>query len=134
MSTNCVKNISPPELNILLVPTFLQGMNNAQICAFIKSCNKKSNLFKNQVINFFHKMKLAKQYTVERKCYCPTKIEWTVSSSPLIISQKSMTKYIDFASFNNKEFSFILRKVIEFVKNNKICKQMIQDGKEGCCK
>jgi len=131
---NCQKNICPSELNLLLVPTFLQGMSNAQICAFIEACIKKSKLFKQQVLNFYNKMSLAKKYTVERKCYCPTKVEWAVSNPPLIISQLSLYNYYNFVACNNTGFAFILRKVMNTVQKNKNCRQMIQDGKQCCCK
>ena len=134
MPDNCNKNICPSELNILLVPTCLQGMSNAQICAFIGACTKKSTLFKQQVLKFFQKMNLAKQYTAERKCYCPTKVEWAVSNPPLVISQLSLCNYFNFAACNNTGFALILRKVMEAVKKNKRCRQMIQDGKDCCCK
>jgi hypothetical protein len=132
----CEKNICSYELNILLVPTFLQGMSKAQICAFIDACTSKSNIFKSQVINFYQKMSLSKQYTAERKCYCPTKVEWSVSNSPLIIQQFALCSYYNFATTGseNTGFTFILRKVLENIKKTNFCRQMIQDGKECCDK
>jgi len=130
----CQKNICSSELNLLLVPTFLQGMNNAQICAFIGACTKKSKCFKQQVLTFRQKMGLAKKYTAERKCYCATKVEWAVSNPPLIISQLALCNYYDFVACSNTGFAFILRKVGESVQRAKVCRQMIQDGKQCCCK
>ena len=130
---SCHKNICPSELNLLLVPVFLQGMSNAQICAFIDACTKKSRIFKNQVLNFYGRMGLAKKYTAERKCYCPTKVKWAVSNPPLIISQSSLCNYYDFAACDNTGFAFILRKVISSVQKSRICRQMVQDGKQCCC-
>ena len=133
MQNNCNMNFSPSELNILLVPTFLHGMSNAEMGAFIDSCTNQSKLFTQQVLHFFQKMRLAKQYTVERKCYCPTKVEWVVSKPSFVISQSSLANYFNFASNHNTGFAFILLKVLDHVKKEKICRQMIQDGKE-CCK
>ena len=134
MSNHCNINFCTSELNMLLVPTFLHGMSNSEISAFIEACTKKSKLFTQQVLHFFQKMKLAKQYTVERKCYCATHVEWKVPNPPLVISQSSLSNYFDFATCNhNTGFAFILRKVMENVKKNKRCRQMIQDGKDCCC-
>jgi hypothetical protein len=132
----CKQNICPHELNILLVPTFLQGMSKAHICAYIDACTSKSNIFKSQVVNFYQKMGLSKQYTAERKCYCPTKVEWSVSNPPLIIQQMALCSYYNFATTGgeNTGFAYILRKVLENIKKTNICKQMIQDGKECCNK
>lgn len=126
-------NKCPYELNKLLVPIFLESKNHKEICSYIEKDCKETKIFIAQVLRFLYKLRLAKQYTADRKCFCPTKIEWKVSSSPLIISQKLMSKYFDFVFCNNTYFAFIFRKVLEIVYRNKICKQMIQDGKE-CCK
>ena len=131
----CKQNVCSYELNILLVPTFLQGMSKSQICAFIEACTKKSKIFKSQVISFYQKMSLSKQYTTERKCYCPTKVEWSVSNPPLIILQNALCSYYNFATSNeNTGFVFILRKVLENIKKTNLCRQMINDGKECCNK
>jgi hypothetical protein len=132
----CKQNICPHELNILLVPTFLQGMSKAQICAYIEACTKKSNIFKSQVVNFFQKMKLSKQYTAERKCYCPTKVEWSVCNPPLIIQQNALCSYYNFATTGGETtgFAYILRKVLDNIRKTNLCKQYIQDGKECCNK
>ena len=115
--SNC-NNINIPscELNLRLVPTFLQGMSNSQICAFVYACTKKSKTFKNQVLDFVKRMKLSKQYTVERKCYCPTKVIWTVSNAPLVISAMSLCNYYNFTASNNTGFAFILRTVLNCVQ------------------
>ena len=123
---------TPSELNILLIPTFLQGMTNAQICAFIKSCTSKAKLFRHQVFNFYYKLSQAKKYTTARKCYCPTKVEWTTSRSCLIIDQTSMCNYFDFYACSNTGFAFIMRKVSEFTERQKLARQYLQDGKVYC--
>lgn len=130
---NCNKMVSPSELNELLVPTCLLGMSKSEICAFIKECTKKSNKFKNQVLDFYYKMSLAKKYTAERKCYCPTKVKWSVPDCPLVISQASLCGYFDFVSSDNTGFAFILRKVMETIQRNKNCRNLVQDGKTCCC-
>lgn len=127
-------NISPSELNLLLIPTFLQGMSDSQICAFVNSCTQRAKIFKSQVLIFAQKMSLSKKYTAERKCYCPTKVEWAVSNPPLIISGMALCNYYNFYAGSNTGFAFILGKVFENVKKNKRCQQMRQDGKECCCK
>ena len=132
-NVGCKNIICPSELNILLVPTFLQGMNASQICAFIEACTTKSKIFKQQVALFWQKMSLAKKYTAERKCYCSTKVEWTVSNPPLIIQQLPLCNYYNFSICDNTGFAFILRKVLDCIKKNKICRQMVQDGKQCCC-
>ena len=132
--SNCRNIILASTLNILLVPTFLKDLSYPEICSFIESCSKESRLFVQQVISFQRKMKLAKSYTADRKCYCSTLVEWSVEDSPLIIDQYSLANYYDFVACNNKDFAFILRKVMNSVLQKKICRQMIQDGKQCCCK
>ena len=126
-----MSNISANKLNKELVPIYLQKKSKAQICAFINSCSCPSNLFKNQVINFYKKMSLSKQYTAERKFYCPIKVEWAVNNPPLIIYQRELTSFYNFATTGsiNDGFVFILRKVLENIKKNNICSQYIKDGK-----
>ena len=131
---SCNGLIAPCELNKMLIPKCLKGKSYKYICAFFESCSKKSQILMKQILEFTHKMKLAKQYTVERKCYCPTRVEWAVCNPPLIISQLSLCNYYDFYPCDNTGFAFIIRKLTDVVHQNNVYRQMIQDGKEGCCR
>ena len=127
---NNFQNISPFTLNVLLIPTFLEGLSNYKISEFIDSDNIGSNILKNQVLRFYGKMKLSKQYSAERKIYSYTSVEWTTSNS-LIISQSSLTEYFNFATTTNNHtgFVFILVKIFDHVKKAGLYRQMLQDGK-----
>jgi hypothetical protein len=125
-----MQNISPFTLNVLLIPTFLQGLSNCKISEFIDSDNIGSNILKNQVLRFYGKMKLSKQYSANRKIYSYTSVEWTTSNS-LIISQSLLTEYFNFATTtsNHTGFVFILVKIFDHVKKAGLYRQMQQDGK-----
>ncbi len=129
----CKDILKPCELNILLIPTCLKGKNRKQICKFLESCSKQSYLLMQKFTDFYHRMNLAKSYTADRKCYCPTKVTWSVCKPPLIISQIALCNYFDFYACTDTGFSFILRKTLETINRNIVHRNMIQDGKESCC-
>jgi hypothetical protein len=60
-------------------------------------------------------MILSKKYIIEQK-YCPTKIEWDVSNSPLIISTYDLYNYYNFYNNYDTGFAFILKNVLDNVK------------------
>ena len=122
--------IDPIELNTQLIPDFLDGLTNKEICDYLCSC--EANAFLGKLLRFYQKMALAKKYTSDGKCFCPFIVEWTTLDGPLVLNQFTLYCYYNYFLGDNTGFAFILRKGFEVIKRNKIRRQMIQDGKPVC--
>ena len=123
---------TPAQLNTLLVPTFLRTSTNQQICTFLNSRTKSSNLFLSQVNQFTYKLRLAKRYSAERKCFCPYRIPWRTSVNPLIVPQRTLTNYFNFLPGSNTGFAYIWRQSLQTILNNKRRARAIQNGLSVC--
>lgn len=128
----CAPNISASTLNTRLIPTFLQGMTQAQQTAFVEASTRAAQVFRAQVAKFLGQINNAKRQQSARRTVCPVKIPWTVSNPPLVINQCSQSAYFDFFIGARTGFAFIMGKVLAFLRKQRICQQRLKDGRATC--
>jgi len=116
------------------MPTFLQGLTQAQQCNYIEANTAAANTFRTQVLEFVSKLAMAQQYFAERKFLCPYRIPWAVSNPPLMLNMVAMRNYWNALNpLSSTGFAYVVAKTVAFLRGRQQCLNLIRDGKAGCC-
>lgn len=133
-NNTCWPCFTPLQLNTRLMPTFLQGLTQAQQCAFIQANTAASNTFRTQVLDFISKLAMAKQYYAQRKFLCPFRVPWRVTNPPLMLNMVVMVQYWDsLNALSASGFAYVITKTVSILRGRQQCLNLIRDGKAGCC-
>ena len=129
MST-CVKcpgQYSPCELDILLIPANIKNMTYSQQCKYVLSPQAVD--FRCQAKQLYNSM-IKANYNISRgSCSSPFNVNWKSSNGKFTINGKSLAKYYGHYLGDNKGFTGLLRKILEWCERQRYVNQLRKNGK-----